>query len=263
MIERVVRWGAGFVERILRRLTEMQFIDRGLVVGAQAFSALIPLLLVLASLTPKTHGNSFGESLVHRFSLTGPGAQAVRNAFSGTTSGQALSLLSVLVVLFSALSFARRLQRIYELSWDLPRLGVRFGTIHCLRWLVLFSVWIAIHPVLPSVFHGTGGLVLSVAFAFALWLATPYILLGGRIAWDSLILQAALTAAGMVALEIGASIYVPHQINKSAQQFGAIGVAFTLLSVLWGAGFIVVISAALGSLRHAEEHKATQALDED
>jgi len=263
MIERLVRWGATFVERILRRLTEMQFIDRGLVVGAQAFSALVPLLIVLASLTPTTKTNSFAEDVVHRFGLSGAGAQAVRNAFSGTTTGTTLSIVSVLIVLFSALSFARRLQRIYELSWDLPRLGVRGGTIHCIRWLLLFSFWIAIHPLVPGVFHGNGGLTISVAFAFALWLATPYILLAGRIAWHSLLLQAGLTAVGMVALEIGSSFYVPRQISKSAQEYGAIGVAFTLLSVLWAAGFVVVISAALGSLRHAEEHKATQALDED
>jgi membrane protein len=262
MIERLIRWGVGWAERILKRLTDMQFIDRGLVVGAQAFSALIPLLVVLAYLTPR-NTRSFADDVVHRFGLSGSGAAAVRSAFSGTAGGATLSVVSVLVVVFSALSFARRLQRIFELSWDLPRLGVRHGTTHCVRWLLLFSFWIAIHPLLPGVFHGLRGLIISAAAAFTLWLLTPRILLAGRIAWRALVPQAALTAIGMVAWEIGAAIYIPHQLNKSAQEYGAIGVAFTLLSVLWAAGFIVVIAAALGSLRHAERHEASHALDED
>jgi membrane protein len=257
MIERLIRWGLRWVERILKRLTEMEFIDRSLALGATAFSALIPLLVVLAYLTPHNE-KSFAKDIVRRFGLTGSGADAVRSAFSGTGSGTTLSILSVLIVIFSALSFARRLQRIFELSWDLPRLGVRYGTVHCVRWLLLFTFWIAIHPLLPGVFHGRRGLLISIVTAFALWLVTPRVLLAGRVAWRSLVPQAALTAIGMVGVEIGAAIYVPRQITKSAQEYGAIGVAFTLLSVLWAAGFVVVISAALGTLWHAEHHQASQ-----
>jgi membrane protein len=262
MIERLIRWGVGWVERILGRLTEMQFIDRGLVVGAQAFSALIPLLIVVSSLTPH-NGRSFADDVVHRFGLSGHGAQAVRSAFTGTGGGTTLSVVGVLVVVFSSLSFARRMQRIFELSWDLPRLGVRYGTIHCLRWLLLLSFWLALHPILHGLLHGTIGLAFSVAGAFALWLATPYMLLAGRIAWRALFLQAGLTAIGMTAVEIGSAIYIPRQIDKSAAEYGAIGVAFTLLSVLWAMGFVVVISAALGSLRHAEQHRSQEDLSED
>jgi membrane protein len=40
---------------------------------------------------------------------------------------------------------------------------------------------------------------------------------------------------------------VPRAMSQSAQQFGTIGVAFTLLSLLWGAGLVIVVGAALGA----------------
>jgi hypothetical protein len=45
-VARLVRPGHGLVKRLL----ELEIIDRSLVVGAQAFSALIPLFIVLASI---------------------------------------------------------------------------------------------------------------------------------------------------------------------------------------------------------------------
>ena len=81
-----------------------------------------------------------------------------------------------------------------------------------------------------------------------LWLLTPYLLLDGRVPWRRLMPQAGLCAVGVTVLSLGCAIYVPHAMSSSAEEFGAIGVAFTLLSVLWAAGFVVVGAAAIGSI---------------
>jgi membrane protein len=66
--------------------------------------------------------------------------------------------------------------------------------------------------------------------------------------WRRLLPQAGLCAIGVTVLGLGCAIYVPRAMSSSAAEFGAIGVAFTLLSVLWAAGFVIVGAAAIGSI---------------
>ena len=234
------------VRRIAERLLAIEIVDRSLVVGAQAFSALIPLLIVLASVTAKD-GRSFADAVVARFGLSGDSADAVRSAFAAPASGSTVTIVSVLLVVFSALSFSRTLQRTFELTWGLPRRGMR-GTVAGLRWLGMVVIYFALFPLLSSSIHGLAGVVLSLAGAFVLWLLTPYLLLDGRVPWRRLVRQAALCAVGVTVLAAGCAIYVPRAMSSSSEEFGAIGVAFTLLSVLWAGGFVVVGAAAIGSL---------------
>jgi membrane protein len=185
--------------------------------------------------------------MVTRFNLSGNSADAVHTAFAAPASGTTVTIAGVLLVAFSALSFSRTLQRVFELTWGLPRRGMR-GTLAGLRWLGMVVVYAALHPLLGSILHGLVGVVLSVTGAFVLWLLTPYLLLDGRVPWRRLVPQAALCAVGMTVLGVGFAIYVPRAMSTSATEFGAIGVAFTLLSVLWASGFVVVGAAAIGSL---------------
>jgi membrane protein len=232
--------------RVVGRLLAMEIVDRSLVVGAQAFSALIPLLIVLASISSKD-GSTFADSMINRFGLSGDAADAVRTAFAAPASGTSVTVIGVVLVVVSALSFSRTLQRMFELTWDLPRRGMH-GTLAGLRWLALVVLYFGLHPLLSSFVGGLAGLLLSLAGAFVLWLLTPYLLLDGRVPWRRLIPQAALCAAGVTVLAVGCAIYVPRALSSSAAEFGAIGVAFTLLSVLWAGGFVVVGAAAIGSL---------------
>jgi membrane protein len=230
---------------VARRLLTLEVIDRSLAIGAQAFGALIPLLIVLES-TGFRNGRSFADSIVHRFELTGRGAATIRETLTAPADGTGVTALGIALVLFSALSFARRLQRTYELTWSLDRRGVK-GTGWGLLWLAVFALYWSVAPLLDRVLSGHAALLVSVGASFALWLVTPYLLLARRVPWHRLVPQAALTAAGMTALGLGAVLYLPRAMSTSATEFGGIGCAFTLLSLLWAAGFVLVISAAVGS----------------
>jgi membrane protein len=232
--------------RVAARLIALEIVDRSLVVGASAFSALIPLLIVLSSLSARD-GTSFADAVIRRFDLSGDAADAVHTAFAGPASGSTVTIVGVVLVVVSALSFSRTLQRTFELTWNLPRRGMR-GTLAGLRWLGLVVVYAALHPLLSSSLHGMAGVVLSLVGAFALWLLTPYILLDGRLPWRRLVPQASLCAVGMTIVAVGCAIYVPRAMASSSAEFGTIGVAFTLLSVLWVAGGVIVGAAAIGSL---------------
>ncbi|MCW3002470.1 MAG: ribonuclease [Conexibacter sp.] len=240
-VARLMRSGRELLERLL----ELEIIDRSLVVGAQAFGALIPLFIVLASVS--SHGGrSFATALIDRFGLSDGGADAVRRTFAAPAGDETITILGALLVVYSTLAFTRALQRTFELAWGLPRRGVK-GTGWGLLWIAFLATYWAVVPAVDHALPSPMGAATAVAASFVLWLVTPYVLLARRVPWRALVPQAALSALGMSLLSIGALVYAPHAINTSATEFGVIGVAFTLLSLLWAAGFVLVTAAAIGA----------------
>jgi membrane protein len=233
-------WGRGLVAR----LVSLEILDRSLVIGAQAFGALIPLLIVIAG-AGADDGSSFADTLIDRFDLTGDTAEAVHQTFGGG-GGTTVTTLGVLIVIVSALSFTRALQRTFELTWELPKRGMR-ATGWNLAWLAAFATYLTVFPVVRGIFHGWPYNLISLGGTFAIWLITPYLLLARRVHWRQLMPQAGLSAVGMTILAGGLLIYMPRALESSAGEFGAIGIAFTLLTMLWAGGFVLVTAAAVGA----------------
>ena len=146
----------------------------------------------------------------------------------------------------STLSFTRRLQRLYEESWELPTRGLR-GTGAGLAWLVALAIYGTLHPLLDGLFDGLLAVVMSLAGGFTLALLTPFLLLGRRLPWQRLLGQAGLTAVGMMALGVWSAIYMPRAIASSADSYGTIGVAFAMITWLWGLGIVLVCGAVYGA----------------
>jgi membrane protein len=240
VLERVVEFGHWLVDPLLR----FNLIDRSLALGAQAFGAVIPLMIVLQSL--RARGESVATDVIERFDLDGDAAAVVHEAFRATDDETTVTVFSVLVLVFSVLSFTRRLQRLYEETWEFEPRGLR-GTGSGLVWLAFFAVYVSLHPALDEVLARRGGLFFSLAGAFVLGLFTPYLLLGRRLRMRRLVLQGALTAAGIAGLGIWSAIYMPRAIESSAEAYGSIGVAFALLTWLWGLAGVLVAAAVYGS----------------
>ena len=233
-----------FVQRLVDPVLRLNAIDRSLALGAQAFGALIPLLILLEAIEPGEQ--SMADELVDRFNLGGASADAVREAFAVSGEATSTTVLSVVVLVVSVLSFTRRLQRLYEDTWGLHQRGL-LGTGWGLVWIAFFALYATLHPAVDSLVDTTGGVALSLAGAFALGLLTPYILLGRRVPWRRLVPQAGLTAGGMLALGIWSAVYMPRAIESSAAAYGAIGIAFAMLTWLWGLGIVLVAAAIYGS----------------
>ena len=95
-------------------------------IGAQAYTALFPLLIVYVSISPLKSGRSMSQMLIDGSSSTAarPPRCARRSRRSATVQS-GVTALSVALLLFSGLSFTRGLQRLYEGSFSLPTLGVQ------------------------------------------------------------------------------------------------------------------------------------------
>src|SRR4029434_120277 len=96
-----------------------------------------------------------------------------------------LTVFGLLVVFASATSFTRALQRVYELAWGLPRLGIR-ASLRGLAWLLAVVAYLAVLGTAIR-FAGAGvpgtllRSVLATSGAVLLWWWTPYVLLVGRV----------------------------------------------------------------------------------
>jgi membrane protein len=232
-------WLAGFIG--------LQGFDRAVALAGQAFTALIPLLIVYSAVRSDASGRDFADELIRAFELKGAAAANVRQAFAPSSEVESsISAFGALILVFSALSFTRALQRLYQLAWNQPSLGMRaakWGLI----WLAIVVITVTVRPPLLGAAHGVARVVLSIVVSGVVWLITPYILLGRRVPWRRLGPTAAMTGIGMTGLGFASAIWMPHSVAVSAGQFGTIGIAFALLSWLVGYGMVLVITAAGGS----------------
>ncbi len=233
-------WLAGFIG--------LQGFDRAVALAGQAFTALIPLLIVYSAVRSDASGRDFADELIRAFDLKGASAANVHQAFAPSSEVQSsISAFGGLILIFSALSFTRALQRLYQLAWNQPSLGMRaakWGLI----WLAIVVVTVTVRPPLLGAAHGVARVVLSILVSGVVWLITPYVLLGRRVPWRRLGPMAAMTGVGMTALAFASAIWMPHSVAVSAGQFGTIGIAFALLSWLVGYGMVLVITAAGGAV---------------
>src|SRR3954452_18147163 len=95
-----------FVAPFTERLVELELFDRAVALASQAFVALMPFMVVVASLTPYGERSSFADSIVRRFALTGDAAAAVQEVFSQPDEAQStITTFAVVLLIVSALSF--------------------------------------------------------------------------------------------------------------------------------------------------------------
>jgi len=117
---------AGLPGRILGRLIQVSFLDRTVILAGQAFSAILPLVMVVNTISPHPGGDSPAAALARRLGLGPRDVSSLQSAIAPPPSARAsIGILGVILAVLTATSFARALQRSYELAWRLPPAGLR------------------------------------------------------------------------------------------------------------------------------------------
>lgn len=240
--------------RLVNDFIKIEFIDRCMLIAAQGLLALIPMLVVLAAFFPNATSD-----LVRTFSqATGVGSegtQLLEGQVSGGEVRAQTGILGFLITIFSATSFARAIQRMYERIWDQPHIGGLSGAQRCLLWLLGWMMTLQVIGALRRIGDGVGGIIgdgLGVAvqalLLSAIWWATSWVLLFGRVRWRSLALGALLTGVVGVIYNRGASLVMPPYVKANAEQFGTLGVILAVSTWLIGFAAIMVASALVGRI---------------
>ena len=191
----------------IRRFFELEGFDRAMALAGQGFAALLPLLIVIGAISPPAARDA-SAAIIDRLELSGSSADAVRQAVAQPAAVEdGVSVLSFFILVVSALAFTRALQRLYVRAWRLEKIGVR-GNAWGLEWLAVLAVYLSLQPAIVGLFDGALATGVSLAATSAMWLFTPWILIGRRVPWHRLLPQAVLTALGLTAL--GARVGALH-----------------------------------------------------
>ena len=247
LVERVPVLG-----RLVDEFVRIEFVDRCLVIAAQGLLALIPTFVVLVAFFPDLTGTG-----LHQFAdATGLGSTGDQQLAGEVTVDQVRAqtgLLGIAITLFSATSFARAMQRMYERVWQQPHVGGIGGTRRCFLWLVGWLVSIQLVAGVARLLHGPDGLapvaarfVVQVALVSSVWLVTTRLLLFGRVAWSRLALGAVTTGLLQVLYSRGSGLVMPRYVEQNAEQFGTLGVILAISTWMIGFGAILVGSALVG-----------------
>ena len=238
-----------FGEESFRRFLEVEGTMQATVLAAQAFTSFIPFTVVAAAVGPGE--GDLGDRIIDRFDLSGSAARSVEALFNDAGQVEsAVTWVSIIILVLSALSFTRALQKMYQRSYGTPASSWREGW-RGLAWLAGLAVWLVVSSPLRAAVSDDAGVVVAIALSsltgFGLWLWTPSILLGDM-NWRHLLPGALISAALGALLSLASGIYVPVFMTWSADKYGLIGVAFSLQSWLLAAAFVIVIGAVIGAV---------------
>src|SRR6185369_1379391 len=233
-IRRLIAWFLRTFATLLERLASVGLIYSGVVLAAQTLMALLPLLIVVIAVLPTWAGASLAQNLRERLGIVGETNQEVGHLIANRPQLQGLSIVSLIVLIASATSFTRALQRVYELSWGLPRMGLR-GSLRGLVWLIAVVSYFGVLALALHYSHGdVAGTVLRAALtvvgAVSLWWWTPYVLLMGRVRLRSLLPCGLLTGVAVLILGRVAVVVVPTTVRNNDRRFGTSGVFFAVQS---------------------------------
>jgi membrane protein len=238
--------------RLIRDFVRIEFIDRCMLIAAQGLLALVPMLVVLASFFPHLTGDAI-KSFADATGVGTEGTTSLRGQVSTNQVRTETGIAGALITIFSASSFARAIQRMYEKVWDQPHVGGVVGLRRCLGWLIGWLVTLQLLGGIRAVMIGADGiavgtarLVLQMIALSAIWWATSWLLLFGRVGWRRLALGAVLTGGLGVLYTRGSALVMPPYVEANAQQFGTLGIILAISTWLIGFAGIMVGAALVG-----------------
>ena len=236
----------------------MEGFDRCIVLSAQALTALIPLFIVVASAAPAGQEDLISQAIIRRLALTGDSADAVALLFmTPAGASSSVTIFSAFLLVFSGVSFSRRLQAMYLAAWGQQRAGLRSSLFAALGLTVLVIAVIAAYLVrglaarFPLEWLWT--IPISLGTGLVLWTALPYLLLERQVHWRRLLVTGGASAIGMTGFAIATPFYMPDLMTRSTSDFGLFGITITLIGWLLVAAGVLVSSAAIGAECDASE----------
>ena len=244
-------WGS-FLGRCVHRFITMEGIDRCLVLSSQAFTALIPLLILVSTVAPPGEPDVVANTIITKFGLTGDGAEAVRQLFEiPDTAASGVSVASAILLIYSGVSFTRRLQKMYRAAWEQQKAGVRGNLYAALGLLVLVVELMILYGITALVRHLPFDwlviLPVSIALGLLPWTSIPYLLLDRQVYWRRLLVAGGLAATCMAGFSTATTFYMPDLMDQYVRDFGLFGVTIAIIGwLLAGTGFIVA-STAVGA----------------
>ena len=241
-----------FLGRSVHRFIRMEGIDRCLVLSSQAFTALIPLLIVVSTLVPPGGPEVIARTIITKFGLSGSSAESVEQLFAIDGAAEStLGVGSAVLLLYSGVSFTRRLQKMYRAAWDQQKAGVRGNLFAAVALVVLLTEVLAVYAIMTLVRSLPADWLLALPLAIITgvlpWTSVPYLLLDREIHWRRLLATGALTSVAMALYSTATTVYMPELIDSHTSEFGLFGVTIAIIGWLLGGAGIIIACTSVGA----------------
>ncbi|GAA1251834.1 hypothetical protein GCM10009665_48150 [Kitasatospora nipponensis] len=233
---------------MVSRFQRIVGFDRSMALASSALTALVPLALLGSTLLTRTGHQDLADRIIHRYGLSGGGADAVKELFSPGADTR-LGILGTVFLMISLLSFTRATQRLFEQTWELKPLSMR-NTLNGLRWVLGLSLYLGLSGWLQVLLEdgrlGLAATLCEAPLTAVFLVASGRVLSAYRIAWRDLVPFGVVGAVLAALYSVGAGVYLPHLFDSYATRYGAVGAVFAMISALFGVMLVLVGSAALG-----------------
>ncbi|NTW40926.1 MAG: hypothetical protein HGA44_13775 [Cellulomonadaceae bacterium] len=243
----VPRWYPGsLLHRFLLRLGPIDPINRGMHFAAVLLLGLVPFMIVVQSMV----GRGTATRLTERFGLDDDAAAALSAVLmSPSSTSGGMTAFSAVVLVLGGISAARAVQELYERSFGVDRRGARDAPRHVL-WLVALAASSVLTGWARPIVEELGGPVLTGVVTFvvvtAFWWFSMWWLLGGQESWRRLLPSALATGVCWLVLDVALRLRLSDALTSNYEQYGALGVVFSLMSLLIATGLTIILGAVFG-----------------
>jgi membrane protein len=239
------------LSRAVRNVTTIEAFNLALILAAQAFLTLVPLVIVIAAFTPRLLGVQLSAQLQGALGLANSPLAFKAILASPGRVARVGGTVGLVLLLSAGLSFVTALQRAYEKVWQLPRLSVVRSSWRVVIWLAVCTLALPASGLadaaLRAVPGGTAVLVLiGLAGTVLFWWWTPHLLLGARADWRALLPSAVLTGGLLAGLIWLSPLIMPTLVGSTEGEFGVFGTVFVVMLWLTFVCSVVVLGAILG-----------------
>ncbi|WP_051274996.1 YhjD/YihY/BrkB family envelope integrity protein [Cellulomonas sp. URHD0024] len=237
------------IDRIVTGTTAIEPFDRAMTLAAQAFTSVVPIMIVVTALRP--HKDSFASTLGDAIGLTDDVLATLAGSLpDSATVTSSVGFFGFLVAFFSATAYSRALERMYLKIWRVPKPPLRTAW----RWIATIAavmVAIALLALTQNILADRpAGTALEVAIRlgiwFVVWTYVPWVLMRATISLRALAFTGALTSIALTALAGVGRIYLPIVLTTGAEEFGVLGLVFTYISWLFVLSFGIVLATVVG-----------------
>nr|WP_281387176.1 YhjD/YihY/BrkB family envelope integrity protein [Jiangella mangrovi] len=248
------RWPGRILTRSVAGCLRVDIFDRAMTIAAQTFSSVLPILILIATWV----GAGASDDTTDALDLPEESASLLDEAVKGAGNA-AFGVVGALIVLVSATSLSRALNRAFTAVWSLPRPRNRLASAW--RWLAAVVV-LALSVILvrglitvagelepPRAWQSVTAFAADVAVAVFL----PWVLLAGAVRPRRLLPGAVCFGIAMIAVRPVSAAWLPRALDTSADRFGSIGVAFTYLAWLYVVSFCFLATAVIGRVIATDE----------
>jgi membrane protein len=237
-----------------QRFREIEGKHLALVIGANAFIAIIPLLIIgYAFIEAFNPQRSFGTVLIGRFRLEGETADIVGSTFTTAKAGKSVALsIGLISLLITGIDIAGTVGTAYSRAFRMSQpLGWRRfarGAAWLLALLAMTSLvltiryWASSRPLWFLIVLGP----LSFGMTLLFYWATPRLVLDLPFGWRALFPGALISALLAVALNVASTFVLASWFSWYGQAYGGFGVGLALMSWI---GIVSIFWVAIAAVQ--------------